>query len=70
MTSKNRVSDSVRPLMYGRVAKPRVCGWSTHLKNIPTSSSSVGTGGGTLFFLSMSAMRFTGHPLDSNAVYM
>ena len=46
--------------MYGRVANPRVCGRSAHLKNIPTSSSGVGTGGGgTLFFLSMSAVRFT-----------
>ena len=49
--------------MYGRVANPRVCGRSTHLKNIPTSSSGVGTGGGTLFFLSMSAMRFRGLPI-------
>ena len=40
----------------------------THLKNILTSSSGEGTGGGNLLFLSMSAMRFTGYPLDSNAV--
>ena len=54
--------------MYGRVANSRVYRGSTHLKNILTSSSGVGTGGGTQFFLSMSAMRFTGYPLDSNAV--
>ena len=54
-------------LMYGRVANPRVRGGSNHLKNIPTSSSGVGTGGENLFVLSMSAMRFTGYPLDSNA---
>ena len=54
--------------MYGRVANPRVCGGSTHLKTIPKGSSGVGTGGGTFFFLSMSAMRFTGYPLDSSVV--
>ena len=43
MTSEQRVSGSVKPLMYGRVANPRVCGGSTHicggsshLKNIST----------------------------------
>ena len=68
MTSEQRVSGSVRPLMYGRVGNPRVYGGSTHMKNIPTISSGVGTAGGTLSFLSMSAMRFTGYPLDSNVV--
>ena len=36
--------------MYGRVANPRVSGGSTHLKNVPISSSGVGTGGGKHFF--------------------
>ena len=30
----NLVSGSVRPLMYRRVANPRIGGGSTHLKNI------------------------------------
>ena len=112
-------------LMYGRVANPRVRGGLTHLKNIPTGSSGVGTGienrpfssclvplfydeswcttfhmkmslhshpkitnlhmkgcekerfekeaqdnseMAYFFFLSMSAMMFTGYPLDSNAI--
>ena len=54
------VSGSVRPLMYGRVANPRVGGGSTHLKNIPTNSSGVGTGGGKHFFFAISVMRFVG----------
>ena len=56
----NHVSGSVRPFMYGRVANPPVRGGSTHLKNIPTCSSGVGTGGGIDIFFVIWVMRFVG----------
>ena len=55
----NLISGSVLPLMYGRVTNPRVGGGSTHLKNIPTSSSGVGTGGRKHFFV-IWVIRFVG----------
>ena len=45
--------------MYGRVEK-RVGGKTTHLKNIPISSSGVGTGGGKHFFFVIWVMKFVG----------
>ena len=51
------VSGSVRPLMYGKTAKPRSEFGSAHLKNIPTNSSGDGVVSGGGFFLRVFDMK-------------
>ena len=49
---------SVRPLMYGKTAKPRYgIGGSTQLKNIPTNSSGDGVVLGSGFFFRIFEMK-------------
>ena len=52
------VSGSVRPLIYGKAAKPQSeFERSAHLKNIPTNSSGDGVVSGGGFFFRMFEMK-------------